>query len=106
MIAANVAASRRADQAQGAVHVPYPRLRPERRETGNTCGRCSTGFGLKLPRGQCGQNTAIHFNRILEKIAGHDEAPLVSEMVLRTPRHRPNIRPTTSGTSDWPCARY
>ena len=40
------------------------------------------GIGLKLPRGQVVK--PAHFNRILAKIAGHDEAPLVSEMVLRT----------------------
>ncbi len=40
------------------------------------------GIGLKLPRGQVVK--PADFNRILEKIAGRDEAPLVSEMVLRT----------------------
>lgn len=40
------------------------------------------GIGLKLPRGQVVK--PADFNRILEKITGRDEAPLVSEMVLRT----------------------
>lgn len=40
------------------------------------------GIGLKLPRGQVVK--PAHFNRLLAKVVGTDEAPLVNEMILRT----------------------